>query len=546
MMGVCYRASRNLLVPSKSARRQWHQWLQLLPFTFALLCSNLEAATEMGPYSSDFLVFDSIETPSNASRQYWDSQLQKNPDILNAIELERREFADLPESIHLCPPKSVSSKRTRCICRLGYSCTGSKWYCQQGLSNRAVRHRIEGWLIQRCPQCRCDPIPCKQHRVHCGTDCQLFTEQITKQPSTEMIPHVTQGLPSIVCIIQVGQNQSRLEGLLNTWSRYCEFQVLIIPPSAKLRVNRTMHDGSSLTNIKIVRLPGGSRQYDLTVAPLAKVLSTALSHKRNFSWFLMVNDKTYIMMLNLKTYLATLQHENTNNKPFFLGRKLVDTSNGFLFNSEDSGWLLNKEALSILVRKLKEGMQTTKPSSFVPLKCTLHANNSRRDVEQSVCMSWTLSNDIHTLPDSLRCNPNMPIEKLSRVVSACLADAGVLPYDTRDTNKLERFHLFDPENTINFQSLVMNTRNWHLQTILGPISVSPSSISIANLTTKESFEAVDVFLKQECYQTMLPATFTDAWSIAKENRQKELELKEYLLSQSATTSLADHTEDEAS
>lgn len=111
-----------------------------------------------------------IPEDTGLQRKYWDAyeaalgNLTASP---GTTELSRHQHTFLSKVL-LCPPYSVSSKQIRCICQLGYGCTGSS-HCQRGLSNRANRLRIEGWMIKKCTLCRCDPLDCKVHRKRCGT-----------------------------------------------------------------------------------------------------------------------------------------------------------------------------------------------------------------------------------------------------------------------------------------------------------------------------------------------------------------------------------------
>ena len=121
-------------------------------------------------YSSEFIDgedYTADTTTSAAARQYWDTYMAAIGNLTGATTNVSREQRTFLNRVLLCPPYSVSSKQIRCICQLGYGCTGSS-HCQRGLSNRAHRLRIEGWMIKKCTLCRCDPLDCKVHRKRCG------------------------------------------------------------------------------------------------------------------------------------------------------------------------------------------------------------------------------------------------------------------------------------------------------------------------------------------------------------------------------------------
>ena len=151
---------------------------------FAICTSGVSSGKDVGNarqwhhYSSDFPreqheVFATLDgtgpSTSEKARIYWagEGQLHKVAGGLARAPLRDKKKGMKYES--LCPPNSLPSKQSRCICRIGYGCTGSRHLCQVGKSNRKVQHRLEGWLIRRCPHCRCDPMECKAHRDSCGT-----------------------------------------------------------------------------------------------------------------------------------------------------------------------------------------------------------------------------------------------------------------------------------------------------------------------------------------------------------------------------------------
>jgi hypothetical protein len=126
----------------------------------------------------DFTDEPEEHVPSEISlwaKQYWDDGevLNAHPDTGAGVAARfgkapaRRERKE-PKNKGLCPPDSLPSKKQRCVCRIGFGCTGSFKNCQVGVSNRIVGDRIEGWLPTSCPQCRCDPLDCKKKRHDCG------------------------------------------------------------------------------------------------------------------------------------------------------------------------------------------------------------------------------------------------------------------------------------------------------------------------------------------------------------------------------------------
>ena len=146
-------SGKDVAAPRRNTR-QWHHYSSDFPREQHEVFAVLD---ETGPSTSE------------KARTYWaeEGQLHKVAGGLARAPLRDKKKGMKYEK--LCPPNSLPSKQSRCICRIGYGCTGSRNLCQVGKSNRRVQHRLEGWLIRRCPHCRCDPMECKAHRGSCGT-----------------------------------------------------------------------------------------------------------------------------------------------------------------------------------------------------------------------------------------------------------------------------------------------------------------------------------------------------------------------------------------
>lgn len=152
--GVSSGKNARANAPALNPPRQWHHYSS----DFAREQHGLfKALDETGPSSSEH------------ARTYWSKEQRLHVAAGGLTHAPPRDRKKGTKHAELCPPNSLPSKQSRCICRIGYGCTGSDKFCQVGKSNRKVQHRLEGWLIKRCPHCRCDPMECKEHRKACGT-----------------------------------------------------------------------------------------------------------------------------------------------------------------------------------------------------------------------------------------------------------------------------------------------------------------------------------------------------------------------------------------
>jgi glycoprotein-N-acetylgalactosamine 3-beta-galactosyltransferase len=128
----------------------------------------------------------------------------------------------------------------------------------------------------------------------------------------------------------------------------------------------------------------------------------------DFDWFLLGGDDMYYIVENLRYYLGSKEiQEKSSQEPMFVGRRFFPPGQK-VFNSGGAGYLLNRASLKILFDNID-----TNP------KCYPHQHGFWEDVNVANCL---------------------------------FQSAGILPYDTRDSLKRERFHPFTPGQHLEYQA----------------------------------------------------------------------------------------------
>mmetsp|Transcript_25138 Transcript_25138/g.25339 ORF Transcript_25138/g.25339 Transcript_25138/m.25339 type:complete len:691 (+) Transcript_25138:3-2075(+) len=126
-----------------------------------------------------------------------------------------------------------------------------------------------------------------------------------------------------------------------------------------------------------------------------------------FDWFLMGGDDMFYMVENLRDYLSSseITEQQTLSKGMFIGRRFFPPKQN-VFNSGGAGYILDRKALQILM----DNIDTP--------KCFPHQHGFWEDVNIASCLR---------------------------------VSANILPYDTRDELKRERFHPFTPGQHLNYR-----------------------------------------------------------------------------------------------
>jgi glycoprotein-N-acetylgalactosamine 3-beta-galactosyltransferase len=145
----------------------------------------------------------------------------------------------------------------------------------------------------------------------------------------------------------------------------------------------------------------------------------------DFDFFLMGGDDMFYIIENLKYYLASdeIRAEVAKGNGIYLGRKLQPPIDKFPkhhelidFNSGGAGYLVDKVALKILGENLNSA------------KCLAYHTGSWEDVNIANCL---------------------------------LVTSGIVPYDTRDHLKRERFHHYPPANLLLYNATT--APDWYAQ-----------------------------------------------------------------------------------
>lgn len=142
----------------------------------------------------------------------------------------------------------------------------------------------------------------------------------------------------------------------------------------------------------------------------------AAHYLNDFDYFLMGGDDMFYIVENLKFFLSSdeVQREAHKGKGLYLGRRFFPPKSE-VFNSGGAGYLLDKVALRIL----GENLDTP--------KCFPHQVGFWEDVNVANCLK--------------RSN-------------------GIVPFDTRDALKRERFHPFTPGQHLTYRA--PHNSDWYL------------------------------------------------------------------------------------
>eukprot|EP01059_Diplonema_ambulator_P020830 TRINITY_DN3474_c0_g1_i5.p1 TRINITY_DN3474_c0_g1~~TRINITY_DN3474_c0_g1_i5.p1 ORF type:complete len:248 (+),score=61.25 TRINITY_DN3474_c0_g1_i5:129-872(+) len=164
----------------------------------------------------------------------------------------------------------------------------------------------------------------------------------------------------------------------------------------------------------------------------------------NYDYFLIGGDDMYVFTPNFKGYLATLK----KGEPHYIGRRLYDPYGKVSFNAGGAGYTLSREALIALANNL----------------------------------------------DNPRCEPHGKMFWEDVQVAKCLRMLNIVPTDTRDIHKAERFHPVGPDHLVHVAK-----DNWvatySTDFIHGIDGISNESVSFHYLSP-DNMRAVHVTLKQ--------------------------------------------------
>jgi hypothetical protein len=144
-------------------------------------------------------------------------------------------------------------------------------------------------------------------------------------------------------------------------------------------------------------------------------------HINDFDFFFISGDDTYVIVENLKNYLASdeLRKANKDGKGLYLGRRFLHRKpHNITFNSGGSGYVLSRKALSVLYKSLTED------------HCHEKDKDSREDY----------------------------------LVAVCLKREGIFPYNTQEPSGAELFHPFKPEFPMSYNP--DTDTGWYKQYVL--------------------------------------------------------------------------------
>jgi glycoprotein-N-acetylgalactosamine 3-beta-galactosyltransferase len=202
--------------------------------------------------------------------------------------------------------------------------------------------------------------------------------------------------PRLFCLVFTthANHASKAVAVLETWLNRCDGALLVSnvadPDLPTVTIN---HDGADESN-------------NLWQKLRAAFLYVHDNYLDQFDFFLKADDDSYVIPDNVKSYIIQSGMQQTDSsgehKPFYLGRRFK-LHDGKLFNA-GAGYILNREAMVRLRRAL-------------PV-----------------------------------CSATMITHADDAVLGLCLETEGVEPYDTRDSDGREHFHVFSPSTVFNYRT----------------------------------------------------------------------------------------------
>eukprot|EP00039_Didymoeca_costata_P004549 m.74119 g.74119 ORF g.74119 m.74119 type:complete len:482 (+) comp12447_c0_seq5:515-1960(+) len=398
------------------------------------------------------------------------------------VDLHYDQWKDLPEEdlarrradqeaisrMRVCPPNSHDTRHKGCVCATGFSCVGH--ICSND-------NYFELFGRKRCLDCRCDAKSCNRYRAVCGQQCQKLALHLGQQPRGINMDIEMVGLPKVQCFVYTDarDNEEYMErtkpgdynhSIMRSWGQYCD----------------GIHFFDS-ANISSLREP----------------LETFTGN-----WFFFTGIDTYVIMRNMKRYLAFLDY--TRKGPQYIGRRSWIPKTGLVLNSAHSGFLLNKEALRKIVSTWDQEIPVRQ--FYHPLECR------NGTIENCTHGAWDFSSHAVELPGELHCTPqslspdnrsdaNNSFVTLATRIAVCLAVNDIYPSNSADGFGFERFHDVGP-------SLLAKIPPWEYTSgsirekfapfpfRRGLTSVSTISISFGS-TDADQMEAFEAFSHFDCY-----------------------------------------------
>lgn len=246
-------------------------------------------------------------------------------------------------------------------------------------------------------------------------------------------------------------------------------------------------------------------------------------------WFLFVNDRTYVRMLQLKRFAAAKSQEQPSTS-FFLGR-IMRHQSGLLINAWNSGTLLNKMALTDLLKSV-DGIGLADVQKFRPFDIVRNVKADANDdddadiaglTSSTLLPRWDFAAEAVPLPSELVCNGNASVDSGNGIPStltrmaACLAARGIKPSNTQDGEGKERFHMINPASVKNLPSWrefhvgALKSRTAPFPFPAGLEGISKQSITFSQ-TSGNLAAGFHAFLRKTCYSITPHLRFNDGWN----------------------------------
>lgn len=221
---------------------------------------------------------------------------------------------------------------------------------------------------------------------------------------TNRTASITQPAPKVMCLIYTieAAHATRIRAIRETWGGgfdgFLAFSTKSDPRIPAIHLN---HDG-----------PEDYNNMWQKVRSIWKFVGKHYLQK--FEWFVIGGDDLFLLPHNLKMYLASLAYKDNANprvKEYYLGKR-QKAGDGVYFNTGGAGYVLSQASLRKLLTVIDD-----------PKICNARERTSAEDLN----------------------------------VAKCLRHFGIGLTDTRDLEKRERFHFFEPAREFTWD---VNARNW--------------------------------------------------------------------------------------
>jgi hypothetical protein len=322
-------------------------------------------------------------------------------------------------------------------------------------------------------------------------------------------------LSAVTCLVTT-TNVRKVIAMFESWGKLCETLVLLTTVGSDVHTNLSHLEMNRAENVHIL---AGSHPEETGKRFFGADFKTMLGfwrevHKRfsSSSWFICVPDSTYVILPNLKRYIALLDYDPLlRGRPQYVGRPLRYPG-GMVVNSVSTGFLLNRFALEILLNAT-DAYSPDQKLTYRPFQC---ASTALPQAANDTCGMWKKA-----APEvsPMMCNPTIHSVHGGGQAETCmalyLANNEIYPLDTRDSSQANRFHVYGPNMSTDATKAKVAVYPdgkqdlYRAQSELRDISEHSVSFAIGHNDGIAKMLAFDAFLHERCKH---PTSIEPTWA----------------------------------